>query len=101
MHCNHDKSKPKTTHGIAKTGRCIFNVVTKFIFHSGVHVYLSKSPSVIQLSLNDKPTNRPESSDAWGSGAGLGGMACSLTVLLAAKLLFKYLQANIQSEEKK
>lgn len=66
-------------------------------------MYLSKSPSVIQLSLNDKPTNRPESSDAWGSGAGLGGggMACSLTVLLAAKLLFKYLQANIQSEEKK
>lgn len=65
-------------------------------------MYLSKSPSVIQLSLNDKPTNRPESSDAWGSGAGLGGgVACILTVLLAAKLLFKYLQANIQSEEKK
>lgn len=63
-------------------------------------MYLSECPYVIQLNLNDKPTNRPESSEAWGSGAG-GGGACSFTVLLAAKLLFKYLQANIQSEETK
>lgn len=67
-------------------------------------MYLSECPYVIQLNLNDKPTNRPESSEAWGSGAGGGGgrgLACSLTVLLASKLLFKYLQANIQSEETK
>lgn len=70
MHCNYDKSKPKTTHGIAKTGRCIF-----------------KSPSVIQLSLNDKPTNRPESSDAWGSGAGLGGGGMYLNSLACSEVV--------------
>lgn len=36
-------------------------------------MYLSECPYVIQLNLNDKPTNRPESSEAWGSGAGGGG----------------------------
>lgn len=49
------------------------------------YMYLSECPSVIQLSLNVKTMNHPDLSVGWGSG-GVGGIICSFTILLAAKL---------------